>query len=288
MIKGQPYTQAADIWSAGILLFTMVAGQLPYDDDNVQRLLQKIVYTDVHYPSFMSPPLIDLLHKMLAKNPESRITLNKIKEHHWFSHAEYSALIGKEVNQYIDDRHITENGIDKEIVNKMISLGIDVHPLHQQLLNQEFTEETAIYKMLRKDKITNSMKDLIQNIKAAGNDNDNDQSMMKFGFPTREKSIPQIPNPKLAPFPNGSFGGTNPSLMPFPKPMAMSGQPPMQRLSIPNTAKGANPQQKNMQKGPRMLQVPAPVQIATRRMSRPVALRKTLDMPNRTSTSHEA
>lgn len=286
MIKGQPYTQAADIWSAGILLFTMIVGHLPYDDDNVQRLLQKIVYTDVHYPGFMSPPLVDLLRKMLAKNPESRITLKKIKEHHWFSHAEYSTLISKEVSQYIDDRHITENGIDKEIVNKMISLGIDVHPLHQQLLNQEFTIETAVYKMLRKDKITNLMKDLIQNIQKAGNNND--QSLMKFGFPPREKSIPQIPTPgnKLSAFPNGSFGASNPTTLPFPKPAGMPGQN-VQRLPIPSAGKGSNPQSKNMQKGPRMLQVPAPVQIATRRMSRPVALRKTLDMPNRTSTSHE-
>lgn len=285
MIKGQSYTQAADIWSAGILLFSMVAGQLPYDDDNVQRLLQKIVYTDVHYPSFMSPPLVDLLRKMLSKNPESRITLNKIKEHHWFSHAEYSTLISQEVNKYVDDRHIIENGIDKEIVNKMISLGIDVHPLHQQLLNQEFTAETAIYKMLRKDKITNLMKDLIQNIQTSGSNND--QSMVKFGFPPSEKLIFQVPNSKLVPFPNNSIGNVNPSPIQLPKPMGMPNHP-MQRMSIPNTAKGANPQTRTLQKGPRMLQVPAPVQIATRRMSRPVALRKTLDLPNKTSTSHEA
>lgn len=286
MIAGQPYTQSADIWSTGILLFFIVAGQLPYDDDNVQRLLQKIVYTDVHYPSFMSPPLVDLLRKMLAKNPESRITLSKIKEHHWFSHAEYSTLISKKLRQYIDDRHIIENGIDKEIVNKMISLGINVHPLHQQLLNQEFTEETAIYKMLRKEKITNQLKNLIQNIQYnninINNNSYSDQSIVKFDFPQREKVIHQIPSSKLAQFPNNSFGAANPNQIPFPKPL------PMQRLSIPNNAKGTNQQQRTMQKGPRMLQVPAPVQIATRRMSRPVAMRKALDMPNKISTSHEA
>jgi serine/threonine protein kinase len=61
MVKGNPYTHAADIWSAGNLLFAIVVGWLPYDDDNMQRLLQKIVYTEVRYPAFMTPQLTDLL-----------------------------------------------------------------------------------------------------------------------------------------------------------------------------------------------------------------------------------
>jgi serine/threonine protein kinase len=39
MVNGNTYTQAADIWSAGILLFAIVAGHLPFDDDNMQRVL---------------------------------------------------------------------------------------------------------------------------------------------------------------------------------------------------------------------------------------------------------
>jgi serine/threonine protein kinase len=43
MIKGNQCTKSADIWTAGILLFGVCTGYLPFDDDNVQRLLHKIV-----------------------------------------------------------------------------------------------------------------------------------------------------------------------------------------------------------------------------------------------------
>ena len=50
-------------------------------------LLQKIIYTEPHYPSTLSPQLRDLLSHMLCKNPLQRISLNKIKEHPWLSSA---------------------------------------------------------------------------------------------------------------------------------------------------------------------------------------------------------
>ena len=273
MIKGQPYTRAADIWSAGILLFSMVAGQLPYDDDNVQRLLQKIVYTDVHYPGFMSPPLVDLLRKMLAKNPETRITLDRIKEHHWFSQTEYAALM----NANMRERPVTEAGIDKEIVDKMTNLGLDCHHLHQQLLVSEFTELTAIYKMLHKDKLTEQMKDLLQNAQASAK-----PTQMKFAFaPSGEKGANPIPAPqRMSP-----FGAAPQPPSPFSKPVM-----PGQNLARPmfGNRMVSNSPGPSVANSPRMLQVPAPVQIAARRMSRPVALRKTIDVPNRTNSSHEA
>ena len=51
MIKGEHYSAASDIWSAGILLFAMCDCELPFQDDNAQRLLQKIIYTEPKYPS---------------------------------------------------------------------------------------------------------------------------------------------------------------------------------------------------------------------------------------------
>lgn len=283
MIKGQPYTRAADIWSAGILLFSMVAGQLPYDDDNIQRLLQKIVYTDVHYPGFMSPPLIDLLRKMLAKNPESRITLDKIKEHHWFSQTEYAAL----VNQNFGEKNLTESAIDKEIVDQMVNFGIDCHPLHQQLLVGDFTELTSIYRQLVKEKITEKMKDIMQNIQNAAAQRQPQQTSMKFAFapagqPQRQMPVPnakvQFNAANAQAFPKA--GGT-PMQSPMQSPRPMFSRPAQAMPNYPQANQGATA-------GPRMLQVPAPVQIAARRLSRPVAVRRQMDLPQRPgSASHE-
>jgi serine/threonine protein kinase len=44
-------------------------------------MLHKIAYTESEYPAFLSPPSIDLLGKMMCKDPERRISLNAIKQH---------------------------------------------------------------------------------------------------------------------------------------------------------------------------------------------------------------
>ncbi|OHT14863.1 hypothetical protein TRFO_42868 [Tritrichomonas foetus] len=82
MIQGRPYDQSAEVWSLGILLYAIANCELPFEDSNQQRLLQKIVYTEPHYSTdLLSPELIDLLKKMLTKNPKQRITLDEIKNH---------------------------------------------------------------------------------------------------------------------------------------------------------------------------------------------------------------
>ena len=265
MIKGHPYTRAADVWSAGVLLFSMVAGHLPYEDDNVQRLLQKIVYTDVHYPGFMTPALVDLLRKMLNKNPETRITLDKIKEHHWFSQTEYYALL----NQQFGEIWAMTGAIDKEIVHKMMSLGIDCHPLHQQLLVGEFTELTAIYRQLEKERTTEKMKDLMRNLQNGTVQRQQQPTGMKFTFapPTRRKQVPVGTVVQASRQPNG------PNLVSH-RPMVASRATP---AHVPPSSTN----------GQRMLQVPVPVQIAARRPSRPNPVRMNMDMPKNRLGAHE-
>jgi len=164
MVKGQQYTAASDIWSAGVLLYAMCAGELPYEDENVQRLLQKIAFTDPHYPSHFSVPLKDLIQKMLAKEPSRRITIPKIKEHPWFSQYEYSKMMNKNFGVSLHWRvrrtAQSEDAVDREIITQMTEYGIDCQPLVNSILCGETTPLTAIYRMLRKEKITNLMEEI--------------------------------------------------------------------------------------------------------------------------------
>ncbi|OHT00583.1 CAMK family protein kinase [Tritrichomonas foetus] len=162
MIKGNAYTIAADIWSSGILLFAIVSGQLPFDDDNIQRLLQKIVYTEAHYPSYFSPQLADILSKMLCKSPDQRITLDMIKNHPWFSQTEYNNLNNLEVLKNLD----VNKSFDYEIIDQITQLGLDISQLHASLLSGDFTELTGLYMILEREKITEKMKDIMKQISA--------------------------------------------------------------------------------------------------------------------------
>jgi tRNA A-37 threonylcarbamoyl transferase component Bud32 len=159
MIKRQPYTQAADIWSAGVLLYSMATGTLPFDDENVTTLLRKIVTQEVPYPSYLSRPLSDLLQRMLTKNPEMRITLDEIKNHEWFSQSQYAALFAMNLSE-----RATEVIVDSDLVDQMAQMGIETATLRQQLLLGAFTELTAMYRMLRRQRLTDQMMDLVASL----------------------------------------------------------------------------------------------------------------------------
>lgn len=77
--------KAADIWAMGITLYAFVYGKLPFHDDNIVVLYDKIRTAPLSFPPipFVSDDLKDLLSLMLEKNPALRITLPDIKEHPW-------------------------------------------------------------------------------------------------------------------------------------------------------------------------------------------------------------
>lgn len=78
--------QTADIWSLGVTLYCLVVGQVPWFDNNVLSLYNKILTQDFSFPEEgldISPELKDLITRMLVKVPEGRIDLREIKAHDW-------------------------------------------------------------------------------------------------------------------------------------------------------------------------------------------------------------
>jgi serine/threonine protein kinase len=151
MIVGSPYTKAADIWSAGILLYAMVVGELPFDDPGgVRGILMKIVSCEPDYPDLMSTTLVDLLRRILMKSPEARIDIPKIKAHPWFSHSEYLKIF----QVPFSEEEWLVRGVDRGIVDEMERMGIDVRGVAESILCGEYTAEAAMYSMLRRKRIT--------------------------------------------------------------------------------------------------------------------------------------
>ena len=80
----EKYDIKCDIWSCGVVLYAMLCGYLPFEDQKTSNLYKKILNADYSMPKFLSENAKDIISKIFVTDPAKRIDIEGLKKHPWY------------------------------------------------------------------------------------------------------------------------------------------------------------------------------------------------------------
>lgn len=110
-----------DCWSAGVILYALLCGTLPFDDDLIHKLFKKIKSGQYVIPSHVSDLARSLITQMLTVDPTRRITVNEILQHPWFKYRLPPYLAVSPAVRVAAQKR-AEAELDDEAVDEMLAL----------------------------------------------------------------------------------------------------------------------------------------------------------------------
>ena len=146
MILGKKYNGLiTDIWSSGIVLYTMICGRLPFEEKNMDMLYKKILTLDYEIPENISNELKDLMKKIFCINPKNRINIEELKTHPYL----VNSFKNYNPSDYIFfDSNKIYNKVINYMVNNLNEYDYKKEYILYSIKNNQFNNVTVTYELL--------------------------------------------------------------------------------------------------------------------------------------------
>lgn len=127
ILYGKGYSFSVDWWSMGAFLYEMLTGWPPFYHDNVKVLYDKILNANVKYPSYVSEPAKDVIHKLLQRDISQRLGCGgngaaEVKSHPFFESIDWNELLKKKIPPpfipVVKQGELDTSNIDKEFTRE--------------------------------------------------------------------------------------------------------------------------------------------------------------------------
>lgn len=153
LIRGEAYNgSSADIWSCGVILYALLAGRLPFDDEDPISLLRKVKDGSFEIPTAMHPLAKDLIQRMLEKDAKKRITIPEILSHPFYLLQEPKILAGSKIPDVaaLSKPLSARAKIDMDVLQNLRTLWKDVpqKEIVKSLKSPEANWQKAVYHLL--------------------------------------------------------------------------------------------------------------------------------------------
>ncbi|XP_061537009.1 MAP/microtubule affinity-regulating kinase 4 isoform X3 [Phycodurus eques] len=152
LFQGKKYDgPEVDIWSLGVILYTLVSGSLPFDGQNLKELRERVLRGKYRVPFYMSTDCEGILRRFLVLNPSKRCSLEQIMKDKWLN----VSYDGEELKPHKEPE---EDFDDTARIDVMVGMGFTREEIRDSLVSHKYNEVTATYLLLaRKSEVENSV-----------------------------------------------------------------------------------------------------------------------------------
>ncbi|XP_047999948.1 MAP/microtubule affinity-regulating kinase 3-like isoform X7 [Leguminivora glycinivorella] len=142
LFQGKKYDgPEVDVWSLGVILYTLVSGSLPFDGSTLRELRERVLRGKYRIPFYMSTDCENLLKKFLVLNPGKRASLESIMRDKWMN----TGYEDDELRPYVEPQ---QDYKDHKRIEALVCLGYNRQEIEYSLAEAKYDDVFATYLLL--------------------------------------------------------------------------------------------------------------------------------------------